>query len=99
MKTKVSKVRNKQTGQVFDVIPGSLLPDFFEEVRDENIIVGEPQVGYEIVETQKEAEEKGKEETEEKTESKSVKKTTKKVTKKVTKKQKKGGKNDANKTK
>lgn len=48
MKTTVSRVRNTQTGQIFEVIPGSLLPDFFEEVRDEDIIVGEPKVDYEI---------------------------------------------------
>ena len=51
MKTTVSKVRNTQTGQIFEVIPGSLLPDFFEEVKDEDIIVGEPKVDFEIEET------------------------------------------------
>lgn len=48
MKTAVSKVRNTKTGQVFEVIPGSLLPDFFEEVTDDEIKVGEPKIEFEI---------------------------------------------------
>ena len=79
MKTTVSKVRNTQTGQIFDVIPGSLLPDFFEEVRDEEIKVGEPKVESEI--------EKPQEEPKPETPKKSQKKTTKKT--------RKGAKKDA----
>lgn len=52
MIAKTSKVRNKLTGQVFEVIPGSLMPDFFEEVTDDDIKVGEPKVEFEIEETQ-----------------------------------------------
>lgn len=51
MIAKTSKVRNKLTGQVFEVIPGSLMPDFFEEVTDADIKVGEPKVEFEIEET------------------------------------------------
>ena len=50
MITKTSKVRNKLTGQIFEVIPGSLLPEFFEEVTDDRIKVGEPKVEFEIEE-------------------------------------------------
>lgn len=56
MKTTTNKVRNIKTGQVFDVIPGSLLPDFFEEVRDDDIKVGEPKVEFEIESEPMEAE-------------------------------------------
>lgn len=42
------KIRNKQTGQVFEVMAGTLYPDFFEEVKDEEIKVGEPKVEFEI---------------------------------------------------
>ena len=81
MKTTVSKVRNTKTGQVFEVIPGSLLPDFFEEVKDDKIKVGEPKVEFEV--------EKPKEE--KPAEKKPAKKTVKK-----TKKTKKGVKKDGN---
>lgn len=50
MITKVSTVRNKNTDQIFEVVPGSLLPDFFEEVKDDEIKVGEPKVEFEIEE-------------------------------------------------
>ena len=53
MIAKTSKVRNKLTGQVFEVIPGSLMPDFFEEVVDD-IIVGEPKIEVEIEEMKEE---------------------------------------------
>jgi len=53
MIAKTSKVRNKLTGQVFEVIPGSLMPDFFEEVIDD-IIVGEPKIEVEIEEMKEE---------------------------------------------
>lgn len=79
MKTTVSKVRNTLTGQVFDVVPGSLLPDFFEEVTDDEIKVGEPKVEFEI----EEAKEDPKPEA------------PKKTRKKTTKKTKKGAKKDA----
>ena len=50
MITKTSKVRNKLTGQVFEVIPGSLMPEFFEEATDDRIKVGESKVEFEIEE-------------------------------------------------
>ena len=93
MKTTVSKVRNTKTGQIFEVIPGSLLPDFFEEVHVElpkgiesvpinvdidKYTVGEPKVDFEIEETKPEPKVVKK-----------VKKTTKK-----TKTTKKGAKKD-----
>ena len=42
------KIRNKETGQVFEVMEGSIYPSFFEEVKDEDIKVGEPTVEFEI---------------------------------------------------
>lgn len=45
------KIRNKRTGQVFEVVAGTLYPSFFEEVKDDEIKVGEPKVEFEIVET------------------------------------------------
>lgn len=47
MIAKISTVRNKLTGQQFEVVPGTLLPDFFEEVHPE-IRVGEPKIEVEI---------------------------------------------------
>lgn len=49
------KIRNKQTGQIFEVMAGTLYPDFFEEVKDEEIKVGEPKVEFEIEEVKEEA--------------------------------------------
>lgn len=77
-------IRNKQTGQTFEVMAGTLYPDFFEEVIDD-IKVGEPKIEVEIEEIKdepKKSEEKPK-------------KTTKKA-KKSTKKSKKGAKKNAN---
>lgn len=43
------KIRNKKTGQVFEVIAGSLYAkNIFEEVTDDEIKVGEPKVEYEV---------------------------------------------------
>ena len=47
------KIRNKRTGQIFEVIAGTLYPSFFEEVKDEEIKVGEPTVEY-VIEEHKE---------------------------------------------
>lgn len=49
------KIRNKLTGQTFEVMKGTLYPDFFEEVKDEEIKVGEPKVEFEIEEVKEEA--------------------------------------------
>ena len=49
------KIRNKTTGQVFEVLPGTLYAKtIFEEVKDEDIKVGEPTVEYEIEEIKEE---------------------------------------------
>ena len=64
------KIRNKETGQVFEVLAGTLYPSFFEEVKDDEIKVGEPKVEFEIEEVKEEK----------------PKKTTKKKTTKKTKK-------------
>lgn len=48
------KIRNKLTGQIFEVMKGTLYPDFFEEVKDEEIKVGEPKVEFEIEEVKEE---------------------------------------------
>lgn len=84
MITKVSTVRNKMTGQIFEVVPGTLLPDFFEEVQ-KDIKVGEPKVEYEVepLETEVKIEEEPKP-------AKPAKKPVKK-----TKKTKKGAKKNA----
>ena len=79
MITKVSTVRNKNTGQIFEVVPGSLLPDFFEEVIPD-IKVGEPKVEFEIEEVKEEpVEEKPQKVDKKKT---NAKKNTKNLTKK-----------------
>ena len=69
------KIRNKHTGQVFEVVAGTLYPSFFEEVKDDDIKVGEPTVEFEI-----------EEEPEPVPEPKPKKKTTRKTTKKGAKK-------------
>lgn len=55
------KIRNKNTGQIFEVMAGTLYPSFFEEVKDEeinSIKIGEPKVEYEIEETPEQEEPK-----------------------------------------
>ena len=42
------KIRNKNTGQIFEVVAGTLYPSFFEEVKDEEIKIGEPKIEFEI---------------------------------------------------
>lgn len=76
------KIRNKRTGQVFEVMAGTLYPKFYEEVTDDEIKVGEPTVEFVVEKTQKEQE----------TELKAVEKSKKKTTRK--KSTKKGKKND-----
>lgn len=45
------KIRNKQTGQVFEILDGALYAkNIFEEITDDDIKVGEPTVEYEIEE-------------------------------------------------
>ena len=45
------KIRNKQTGKIFEVLPNTLYAkNIFEEVTDEDIKVGEPKVEFEIEE-------------------------------------------------
>lgn len=48
------KIRNKLTGQIFEVVAGTLYPSFFEEVTDDDIKIGEPKVEFEIEETKEE---------------------------------------------
>jgi len=49
------KIRNKQTGQVFEVLAGTLYAkNIFEEVTDDDIKVGEPKVEFEIEEAKEE---------------------------------------------
>lgn len=75
------KIRNKTTGQIFEVMKGTLYAkNIFEEVTDDEIKVGEPKVEFEI--------EKPKEEIKEE----KPKKTRKATRKKTTKKTKKGAK-------
>ena len=61
------KIRNKNTGQVFEVVAGTLYPSFFEEVKDEEIKVGEPKIEFEIEEPKKEAPKKTRKKTTKKT--------------------------------
>ena len=70
------KIRNKQTGQIFEVVAGTLYPSWFEEVKDEEIKVGEPKIEFEI---------------EKPVEKPAKKKTAKKTTKKTKKGAKKNG--------
>ena len=72
-------IRNKKTGQTFEVLEGTLYAEnIFEEVKDDDIKVGEPTVEYEIEEVKDEEEAAPK-----KTKSRSKKqKTTKKGAKK-----------------
>lgn len=52
------KIRNKQTGQIFEVLPGTLFAkNIFEEIKDDEIKVGAPKVEFEIEETIPEVEE------------------------------------------
>ena len=67
------KIRNKETGQVFEVLAGTLYPSFFEEVKDEEIKVGEPKIEFEIEEIKEEP----KQEKPKKTKKKTTKKTKK----------------------
>ena len=49
------KIRNKLTGQIHEVLPGTLYAkNIFEEVKDEEIKVGEPKVEFEIEEIKEE---------------------------------------------
>lgn len=55
------KIRNKQTGQTFEVLAGTLYAkNIFEEVTDDEIKVGEPTVEFEIEEVKDEPEEEKK---------------------------------------
>ncbi|MEE0887648.1 MAG: hypothetical protein U0L97_00355 [Candidatus Saccharimonadaceae bacterium] len=55
------KIRNKQTGQIFEVLAGTLYAkNIFEEVTDEEIKVGEPKIEFEIEEVKDEPEEETK---------------------------------------
>lgn len=52
------KIRNKQTGQIFEVLAGTLYAkNIFEEVTDDEIKVGEPTVEFEIEEVKDEPKE------------------------------------------
>ena len=51
------KIRNKTTGQIFEVLAGTLYAkNIFEEVTDDEIKVGEPKVEFEIESEPMEAE-------------------------------------------
>lgn len=79
------KIRNKTTGQTFEVVAGTLYAkNIFEEVTDDEIKVGEPTVEFEIEEQKEEP----------KPEPKPEKKPAKKA-----KKTKKGAKKNGNSTK
>ena len=55
------KIRNKQTGQTFEVLAGTLYAkNIFEEVTDDEIKVGEPTVEFEIEEVTDEPKEEKK---------------------------------------
>lgn len=55
------KIRNKQTGQTFEVLAGTLYAkNIFEEVTDEEIKVGEPKIEFEIEEVKDEPKEEKK---------------------------------------
>lgn len=81
------KIRNKITGQTFEVVKGTLYPSFFEEVTDNEIKVGGPKIEFEIEELEEEVAPEVVEE-EPKEEKKEVKRPTKRksTTKKGAKK-------------
>lgn len=55
------KIRNKQTGQTFEVLAGTLYAkNIFEEVTDDEIKVGEPTIEFEIEEVKDEPKEEKK---------------------------------------
>lgn len=55
------KIRNKQTGQTFEVLAGTLYAkNIFEEVTDDEIKVGEPKIEFEIEEIKDEPKEEKK---------------------------------------
>ncbi|MEE0887657.1 MAG: hypothetical protein U0L97_00400 [Candidatus Saccharimonadaceae bacterium] len=55
------KIRNKLTGQTFEVLAGTLYAkNIFEEVTDDEIKVGEPKVEFEIEEVKEEPKEEKK---------------------------------------
>lgn len=55
------KIRNKQTGQIFEVLAGTLYAkNIFEEVTDDEIKVGEPKIEFEIEEVKDEPKEETK---------------------------------------
>lgn len=55
------KIRNKQTGQIFEVLAGTLYAkNIFEEITDDEIKVGEPKVEFEIEEVKDEPKEEKK---------------------------------------
>ena len=55
------KIRNKQTGQTFEVLAGTLYAkNIFEEVTDDEIKVGEPTDEFEIEEVKDEPKEEKK---------------------------------------
>ena len=70
------KIRNKNTGQIFEVVAGTLYPSFFEEVKDDEIKIGEQKIEYVVEELREEP----------KKTVKKAKKTIKKTTKKGAKK-------------
>ena len=57
------KIRNKNTGQIFEVVAGTLYPSFFEEVKDDDIKIGEPKIEFEIEEPKKETPKKTRKKT------------------------------------
>lgn len=61
------KIRNKNTGQIFEVVAGTLYPSFFEEVKDDDIKIGEPKIEFEIEEPKKETPKKTRKKTTKKT--------------------------------
>lgn len=61
------KIRNKRTGQIFEVVAGTLYPSFFEEVKDDEIKIGEPKIEFEIEEPKKEVAKKPRKKTTKKT--------------------------------
>lgn len=72
------KIRNKNTGQIFEVLAGTLYAkNIFEEVTDDEIKVGEPKIEFEIEEVKEEPKKAKKQ---------AKKKSTKKATKKGAKK-------------
>lgn len=54
----MKKIRNKETGKIYEIADGAIYPEWaYEVVKDDDIKVGEPKVEVEFEETEESAKE------------------------------------------